>query len=113
MMVHWPSYLYIYPSWTDILAYYTDRITDVTAERSRATTLQDPDNPGKLYNHGNQYLHYEDDWYIVSWRPEEYAFIYYKGNNDAWRGYGGATVYTRSASLPQEYIPEFQKAAKV
>jgi hypothetical protein len=30
MMVHWPSYLYIYPSWTDILAYYTDRITDVT-----------------------------------------------------------------------------------
>jgi hypothetical protein len=29
-MVHWPSYLYIYPSWTDILAYYTDRITDVT-----------------------------------------------------------------------------------
>jgi hypothetical protein len=32
MMVHWPSYLYIYPSWTDILAYYTDRITDVTGE---------------------------------------------------------------------------------
>jgi hypothetical protein len=30
MMVHWPSYLYIYPTWTDILAYYTDRITDVT-----------------------------------------------------------------------------------
>jgi hypothetical protein len=30
MMIHWPSYLYIYPSWTDILAYYTDRITDVT-----------------------------------------------------------------------------------
>jgi hypothetical protein len=29
-MIHWPSYLYIYPSWTDILAYYTDRITDVT-----------------------------------------------------------------------------------
>jgi hypothetical protein len=29
-MVPWPSYLYIYPSWTDILAYYTDRITDVT-----------------------------------------------------------------------------------
>jgi hypothetical protein len=29
-MIHWPSYLYIYPSWTDILAYYTDRITVVT-----------------------------------------------------------------------------------
>jgi hypothetical protein len=29
-MVHWLSYLYIYPSWTDILVYYTDRITDVT-----------------------------------------------------------------------------------
>jgi hypothetical protein len=31
MMIHWTSYLYIYPSWTDILAYYTDRTTDVTA----------------------------------------------------------------------------------
>jgi hypothetical protein len=25
-MVHWPSYLYVYPSWTDILAYYIIQI---------------------------------------------------------------------------------------
>jgi hypothetical protein len=31
-MEHWPSYLYIYPAWTDIMAYYTDRITDVTVQ---------------------------------------------------------------------------------
>jgi hypothetical protein len=30
MMVHWSSYLYKYPSWIDILAYCTDRFTDVT-----------------------------------------------------------------------------------
>jgi hypothetical protein len=47
MMVHWPSYLDIYPSWTDILAYYTDRITDVTSLplrrvlRPRKPTLRD------------------------------------------------------------------------
>jgi hypothetical protein len=30
MMVHWPSCLYLCPSWIDILAYCTDRCTDVT-----------------------------------------------------------------------------------
>ena len=24
--------------------------------------MQDEQNPAKLYNHGNEYLHYEDDW---------------------------------------------------
>eukprot|EP00892_Ulva_mutabilis_P007563 jgi/Ulvmu1/5179/UM021_0196.1 len=74
--------------------------------------LQDPVHPSKLYNHDNDYLHYEDDWYVVSWRPDEYAFIYYKGNNDAWLGYGGATVYTRAAEFPKAYEPEMRKAAE-
>lgn len=26
--------------------------------------FQDPDHPGILYNHDNEYLHYQDDWYI-------------------------------------------------
>jgi hypothetical protein len=39
-MVHWPSYLYIYPSWTDILAYYTDRITDVTVSAREGLVLR-------------------------------------------------------------------------
>jgi hypothetical protein len=30
MMVHWSSYLYKYLSWIDILAYCTDRCTDLT-----------------------------------------------------------------------------------
>jgi hypothetical protein len=29
-MVHWSSDLYKYPSWIDILTYFTDRFTDVT-----------------------------------------------------------------------------------
>ena len=35
--------------------------------------MQDPQNPAKLYNHDNQYLHYEDDWYIVKSVPDECA----------------------------------------
>jgi VDE lipocalin domain len=38
--------------------------------------------------------------------------IYYRGNNDAWKGYGGAVVYTRAPKLPQEYIPELKAAAE-
>lgn len=48
-----------------------------------------------LYNGGNDYLHYEDTWYILASKPNEYVVVYYIGNNDAWRGYGGGTVYTR------------------
>lgn len=75
--------------------------------------MQDPVHPSKLYNHDNEYLHYEDDWYVTAWQPEQFVFIYYKGNNDAWRGYGGATVYTRASSLPEEYVPDLRRAAAV
>ena len=44
-------------------------------------------DPALLLNRGNDYLHYEDDWYIVGSKPDVYQFIYYKGNNDAWKGY--------------------------
>ncbi|CAL0301792.1 unnamed protein product [Lupinus luteus] len=78
--------------------------------------VQDPSNPGILYNHDNEYLHYEDDWYILSSkienRADDYIFVYYRGRNDAWDGYGGAVVYTRSAVLPETIIPELEKAAK-
>jgi hypothetical protein len=62
---------------------------------------QDETKPAVLYNHGNEYLHYEDDWYILAQKPDEYVVVYYKGNNDAWQGYGGAVVYTR-------YVPSCQ-----
>lgn len=38
--------------------------------------------------------------------------MYYRGRNDAWDGYGGAVVYTRSSVLPESIVPELQKAAK-
>ncbi|KAL1820991.1 violaxanthin de-epoxidase, chloroplastic [Daucus carota subsp. sativus] len=78
--------------------------------------VQDPSQPGILYNHDNEYLHYEDDWYILSSKlegtPEDYLFVYYRGKNDAWDGYGGAFVYTRSAVLPESIVPELERAAK-
>ncbi|GAB4855810.1 Violaxanthin de-epoxidase, chloroplastic [Ancistrocladus abbreviatus] len=78
--------------------------------------VQDPVRPAILYNHDNEYLHYQDDWYILSSKVEnkqdDYIFVYYQGRNDAWDGYGGAVVYTRSATLPQSIIPELEKAAQ-
>ena len=53
------------------------------------------DEPALLLNRGNDYLHYVDDWFIVGSKPDVYQFIVYRGNNDAWKGYFGATVYTR------------------
>ncbi|KAK9833291.1 hypothetical protein WJX81_003704 [Elliptochloris bilobata] len=74
--------------------------------------IQDPVKPAVLRNRGNEYLHYEDDWYILGFKPDKYALIYYRGNNDAWQGYGGATVYTKEPTLPAEYIPELKAAAQ-
>ncbi|XP_068660567.1 violaxanthin de-epoxidase, chloroplastic-like [Aristolochia californica] len=78
--------------------------------------VQDSSQPGILYNHGNEYLHYQDDWYILSSKIEnksdDYIFVYYRGRNDAWDGYGGAVVYTRSAVLPESIVPELKQATK-
>lgn len=78
--------------------------------------VQDPNQPGILYNHDNDYLHYQDDWYILSSKienkPEDYIFVYYRGKNDAWDGYGGAVIYTRSSVLPPSIVPDLEKAAK-
>nr|UOL49153.1 violaxanthin de-epoxidase [Chelidonium majus] len=78
--------------------------------------VQDPLQPGILYNHDNEFLHYQDDWYVLSSKiennPDDYVFVYYRGKNDAWDGYGGAFVYTRSAVLPDSIVPELERAAK-
>jgi len=82
-------------------------------ERNTVQTFKQVEgSPAKLENHGNAFLHYSDDWYILSSKPDQYVLIYYIGNNDAWQGYGGATVYTRAASLPEEYIPEISEKLK-
>ncbi|KAF3337805.1 violaxanthin de-epoxidase [Carex littledalei] len=78
--------------------------------------VQDPTRPGILYNHDNEYLHYQDDWYIISSKvenkPDDYIFVYYRGRNDAWDGYGGSVLYTRSRTVPATIIPELERAAK-
>ena len=58
---------------------------------------QEEAKAGELHNRGNAFLNYEDNWYILAYARDKYALIYYIGNNDAWKGYGGATVYTRCA----------------
>uniref|UniRef100_A0A0D6QU20 VDE lipocalin domain-containing protein n=1 Tax=Araucaria cunninghamii TaxID=56994 RepID=A0A0D6QU20_ARACU len=78
--------------------------------------VQDPYKLGVLHNHDNEYLHYQEDWYILSSKienkPDDYVFVYYRGKNDAWEGYGGSVVYTRSPVLPASIVPELEKAAE-
>lgn len=81
--------------------------------------VQDKENPAHLINHDNEYLHYKDDWYIVDYEYDDnkdgvppFAFVYYRGSNDAWDGYGGAVVYTRDAQLPESLLPRLRTAAK-
>mmetsp|Transcript_11263 Transcript_11263/g.16442 ORF Transcript_11263/g.16442 Transcript_11263/m.16442 type:complete len:469 (+) Transcript_11263:127-1533(+) len=81
--------------------------------------VQDPKQPGHLINHDNEYLHYQDDWYIIDYAEDDnkdgvppFAFVYYRGANDAWVGYGGVTVYTRDSKLPPELLPRLREAAK-
>jgi violaxanthin de-epoxidase len=80
---------------------------------------QDPKQPGHLINHDNEYLHYQDDWWIIDYAEDDnkdgvppFAFVYYRGSNDAWDGYGGVVVYTRAAALPQELLPRLRVAAE-
>eukprot|EP00804_Cyclotella_cryptica_P020959 CCRYP_009294-RA/>CCRYP_009294-RA protein AED:0.31 eAED:0.31 QI:0/-1/0/1/-1/1/1/0/461 len=81
--------------------------------------VQDPANPAHLINHDNEYLHYKDDWYIVDYAADDnkegvppFAFVYYRGENDAWVGYGGAVIYTRDSKLPESLLPRLREAAK-
>jgi violaxanthin de-epoxidase len=54
--------------------------------------------------------------YIISSKVEneedDYIFVYYRGRNDAWDGYGGAVLYTRSKSVPETIVPELERSAK-
>ena len=36
--------------------------------------------------------------------------VYYRGSNDAWDGYGGAVLYSRSKTVPQRAVPEIRAA---
>jgi violaxanthin de-epoxidase len=81
--------------------------------------VQDPEDPAHLVNHDNEYLHYKDDWYIVDYADDDnkdgvppFAFVYYRGSNDAWDGYGGVVVYTRDSKLPESLIPRLRTAAQ-
>lgn len=54
--------------------------------------------PSHLINDNNTAaeLHYADDWYVLSAKPDVYALIFYCGCNDAACGYSGSVLYTRT-----------------
>jgi len=71
--------------------------------------------PGVLENHDNEYLHYQDDWFILDYDNMEdpntgWVLVYYRGRNDAWAGYGGGTLYTRSKTVPPQILDRVKAA---
>lgn len=36
-------------------------------------TFRTTDNPAILFNGNNEYLHYEDTWYILGYKPDTYV----------------------------------------
>jgi len=104
------------PSPTRLVGNLQWRIKDPVAGTNFVTRytvqefVQDPLTPGIMYNHDNDFLHYQDDWYILGERPGEWVLIYYRGNNDAWDGYGGATVYSTNPVLDKKYFAEIDES---
>jgi hypothetical protein len=41
--------------------------------RCALQTFRQTDNPAILYNGNNEYLHYEDTWYILGYKPDSYV----------------------------------------
>jgi len=74
--------------------------------------VQQKDKEGHLVDTGGEFLHFSDDWYILGSKfeggPNDYLLVYYRGNNDAWLGYGGGFVYTKADKLPEEIVPEIK-----
>merc|ERR1712166_389239 len=60
------------------------RIKDPVAQTSFVTryTVQefemDKTRQGILYNHDNDFLHYEDDWYVLAAKDQKYVVVYYR-----------------------------------
>jgi len=80
------------------------------------TFRQDQNQPSLLINDGNEFLHYSDNWYIASAQLEgkdtDHVFVYYRGINDAWDGYGGAVLYTKQPTVPQSLEPTIKTACE-
>mmetsp|Transcript_42177 Transcript_42177/g.83013 ORF Transcript_42177/g.83013 Transcript_42177/m.83013 type:complete len:441 (+) Transcript_42177:104-1426(+) len=81
--------------------------------------IQDKEQQGVLFNHDNEYLHYQDDWYILDSETsgknkggDDFILVYYRGRNDAWDGYGGAVLYTRTPDTPAGIVPRLEAASE-
>eukprot|EP00466_Bigelowiella_natans_P009103 jgi/Bigna1/87646/estExt_fgenesh1_pg.C_220169 len=84
-------------------------------QRSAIQTFKQQDEqPSLLINDGNDFLNYSDNWYVASAQLEgkdtDHVFVYYRGSNDAWDGYGGAVLYTRQATMPKALEPIVKKS---
>jgi len=76
-----------------------------------------PDASMPAHLRQNAWMDGQDNWYVIGSRStgpisKQYWFVKYCGCNDTWCGYGGGFVYTKTATLDEELIPELTEAAR-
>jgi len=50
--------------------------------------------------------------YVLDYEPDNFVLVYYMGSNDAWDGYGGAFLYTRSPTVNPQLVPRLETAVQ-
>jgi violaxanthin de-epoxidase len=50
--------------------------------------------------------------YVLDYEPDNFVLVYYMGSNDAWDGYGGAFLYTRSPTVNPQLVPRLEAAVQ-
>lgn len=71
-----------------------------------------PNRPGVL-NVVTGKLHQREVWYVLDFsevKGEEFVLYYYQGSNDAWVGFGGAVLFTRTSTVPPALVQRVSKA---
>lgn len=49
---------------------------------------------------------------MLDYEPDNFVLVYYMGSNDAWDGYGGAFLYTRSPTVSPQLVPRLEAAVQ-
>lgn len=85
-------------------------VSNVFYQRDMSETFfQSLESPGLMKASGETDLHQNDDWYILGANKEKgYMIVYYIGCNDAWCGYNGGNVYSRTPALSEEAKKEVE-----
>jgi hypothetical protein len=68
-------------------------------------TFRTTEDPAILFNGNNEYLHYEDTWYILGYKPDSYVVSAHLLVGSWGRGTGWSHATQLSACLSRSPVP--------